>query len=181
MIVIMSAELFEPLLRLSDRDQVLAAGELLFHSMARVDSLFLVLEGELRLVRILPDGAPLTLQRARPGEVLAEASIFSERYHCDGQAILASRVRVIDMKTVREALHSDRTFGPALLRHLACHVQETRARAELLSLRSVRAKVDAWIVLNGNLPPKGQGRHLASEIGVTPEALYRELARRRSA
>jgi len=63
--------------------------------------------------------------------------------------------------------------------HLALEVQRARANSELLSLKTVAARVDAWVTLNhGTLPPKGQWRQVASEIGVTPEALYRELARR---
>jgi hypothetical protein len=44
----------------------------------------------------------------------------------------------------------------------------------------VAERLAAWITLNGRLPPKGRRREVASEIGVTPEALYRELGRRRS-
>lgn len=53
-------------------------------------------------------------------------------------------------------------------------------RAEILSLKSVAAKLSAWMALNSDaLPPKGRQHLVASEMGVTPEALYRELARRR--
>jgi hypothetical protein len=50
----------------------------------------------------------------------------------------------------------------------------------MLSLKTVAARVDAWTAFNdAQLPPKGQWRQVAAEIGVTPEALYREFARRR--
>lgn len=73
---------------------------------------------------------------------------------------------------------------PALARAwcamLAHELQATRARAALLGLRGVAERLDAWLVLtNGGLPPKGERRGLADELGVTPEALYRELAKRR--
>jgi len=32
---------------------------------------------------------------------------------------------------------------------------------------------------NAKLPPKGEWRNLANQIGVSPEALYREIAKRR--
>lgn len=67
---------------------------------------------------------------------------------------------------------------PPVPRHDPVHA--TRARAALLRLRGVAARPDAWLALtDAGLPPRGELRGLADEIGVTPEALYRELARRR--
>ena len=67
-----------------------------------------------------------------------------------------------------------------MMRHLAGEVHRTRMRAEILSLKSVATRLGAWMALNGDaLPPKGRQHLVASEMGVTPEALYRELARRR--
>jgi len=41
--------------------------------------------------------------------------------------------------------------------------------------------LDAWLALDdGNLPPTGRWREVAAEIGVSPEAFYRELATRRA-
>jgi hypothetical protein len=59
-------------------------------------------------------------------------------------------------------------------------VQRARAQVEIVSLKKVSERLDAWLALSGDLPPKGQWHRLASEIGVTPEALYREIARRRN-
>ena len=60
------------------------------------------------------------------------------------------------------------------------NLSRPRARAEIVSLRTVSARVDAWLALHvGELPARGHWRDLAEEISVAPEALYRELARRR--
>ena len=68
----------------------------------------------------------------------------------------------------------------ALAQYLALEVQSARARAEIVSLKAVTARLDAWLAINnGPLPSKGRWREVAREIGVTPEALYREIARRR--
>ena len=53
-------------------------------------------------------------------------------------------------------------------------------RAEILSLRTVAQRLSAWLELNGELPAKGEWLILAAEIGTSPEALYREIARRRN-
>ncbi|MEQ1945426.1 Crp/Fnr family transcriptional regulator [Mesorhizobium sp. VNQ89] len=176
----MSDSLFERFLKHADREQRLAAGSALFRLGDPVLSLFLVTAGELRLVRALPHGSQLTLQRARCASVLAEASLFADRYHCDVLAAEESAVRAVPVAKARSALESDPTLASLLMRHLAGEVHRTRMRAEILSLKSVAARLGAWMALNGDaLPPKGRRHLVASEIGVTPEALYRELARRR--
>lgn len=80
MIAIMSDSLFERFLKLADREQRLAVGSALFRFGDPVLSLFLVTAGELRLVRALPHGSQLTLQRAGCASILAEASLFADRY-----------------------------------------------------------------------------------------------------
>jgi CRP-like cAMP-binding protein len=180
MIAIMSDSLFERFLKLADREQRLAVGSALFRFGDPVLSLFLVTAGELRLVRALPHGSQLTLQRAGCASILAEASLFADRYHCDVLAAEESAVRAVPVAKARSALESDPALASLLIRHLAGEVHRTRMRAEILSLKSVAAKLSAWMALNSDaLPPKGRQHLVASEMGVTPEALYRELARRR--
>ncbi|WP_291828294.1 hypothetical protein [Bosea sp. (in: a-proteobacteria)] len=64
--------------------------------------------------------------------------------------------------------------------HLAREVQTARLRAELLALRTVAERLDAWLDLDGGgIPPRGERLRLAAEFGVSPGALYREINRRR--
>jgi CRP/FNR family transcriptional regulator, dissimilatory nitrate respiration regulator len=162
------------------REIDLAAGEVLFRSGDRVQRLFLIRTGVLRLVRPLPHGIILTIQKASAGQVLAEASLFASAYHCDGVAATRAVVRSVSVKRAIAALESDPKLARSFSRQLAEAVQAARARAEIVSLRTVSARVDAWLALNsGELPARGRWRDWAEEISVAPEALYRELARRR--
>ena len=63
--------------------------------------------------------------------------------------------------------------------HLSHEVRNARRHAEILSLRTVTARLDAWLAENGDLPARGGWKGLAEEISASPEALYREIARRR--
>jgi CRP-like cAMP-binding protein len=180
MIAIMFDTLATRLSELAGHAQRLAAGNILFRAGDPVRSLFLVEVGAITLSRPLPHGAPQVLQHARPGAVLAEASIFAECYHCEAAAIENAVVRAVPLAHLKAALLAKPDLANAWIRYLAEEVQRTRGHTELLSLKTVAARLDAWITLaDGSLPPRGQGRQLAAEIGVTPEALYRELARRR--
>jgi CRP-like cAMP-binding protein len=180
MIAIMRGTIIEGLSKLTAGERRLAAGEKLFRIDDPVVSLFLVVSGEMQLVRTLPHGAQVTLQRASPGTILAEASLFAERYHCDAVALEDSVLAIVPLRRVKAALRDDPDLAAGFIRHLAHEIQRARTQAEMLLLKTVAERVDAWIALNGgSFAPKGRWRQVASEIGVTPEALYRELARRR--
>jgi CRP-like cAMP-binding protein len=86
---------------------------------------------------------------------------------------------MVPLQRIEAAFAEDPDLARAWPRHLAQEVQRARAQAEILSLKTVAERVDAWITLNdGALPPMGYWHQVASD-GITPEALYRELARRR--
>jgi CRP-like cAMP-binding protein len=179
MITIMSA-LAEFLVRLGGQDRVMPAGTALFRRGDPVAWVFWVRDGAARLLRRGEAGRTLVLQTALAGAVLAEASLFSATYHCDGEAVTETRLRPIPLRAVRDALTADPDFAAAWMRHLAAEAQAARMRAEILSLRTVAERLDVWLDWrDGALPGRGAWRDLAAELGVTPESLYRELARRR--
>ncbi|MBX3499881.1 MAG: Crp/Fnr family transcriptional regulator [Alphaproteobacteria bacterium] len=178
MISVMS--LIEALTRLEPAERRFGAGEHLFHQGDRVAVLHLLVAGSARLVRHQLDGATLVLQRAGPGTILAEASIFSDRYHCDALAATPVRSLAVRKSSIRARIASEPDFAMAFVAHLAREVQASRLRAEILSLRTVAARLDAWIAAHDGRPPaRGEWKAVAGEIGTSAEALYREIARRR--
>ena len=179
MIVVMS--LFQALSQLADRDVILTEGEILFRLGDKILSIFLVASGAVRLVRYLPHGLSLTVQLAGEDSVLAEASLFADAYHCDAVAVSATRLFAVPRRCAEEAVMRDPAIARLWAKHLAAEVQRARAQVEIVSLKKVSERLDAWLAFRGDLPPKGHWHRLASEIGVTPEALYREIARRRKA
>jgi CRP-like cAMP-binding protein len=173
--------LIEALSRLPSQDMALSRGQALFCSGEPVRSLYVVRSGCIHLTRSDANGIGAVMQRATAGAVLAESSLFSDAYHCDAVVIADAGVQRFEKRLVREAM----TQTPALLeevaRHLAREVQRTRVRVEVLSKRTVRERLEAWLVFNdGVLPPAGHWRAVAEDIGVSPEAFYRELQRRRA-
>jgi CRP/FNR family transcriptional regulator, dissimilatory nitrate respiration regulator len=178
MIEIMSG-LIDLLLALPTSERTFAPDEFVFHQGDEVRAVYLVREGAVNLIRHQADGSELVLQRAAGGSVLAEASIFSTRYHCDAVAVAPTVTRSVRKSAVRARLARNRAFAEAWLAHLAREVQAARTRAEILSLRTVAERLDAWVAARGTFPAKGEWKTLAAEIGTSPEALYRELAKRR--
>lgn len=176
----MTDDLIRQLSGLARRRITLPKGGFLFHRDDLVRDLFVVLDGTVELVRHQFDGAALVLQRAGPRAVVAEASVLSERYHCDALAASACSVLAISVALVREHLAEDPAFARSWTMHLTREVQAARLRSEILSLRTVAERLDAWLAAGSDaIPAKGQWKSVANEIGVSPEALYREMARRR--
>ena len=76
-------------------------------------------------------------------------------------------------------MHSNPEFLMAWTAKIAHDLQLTRFRCEILTRKKVEQRLNAWLDWNGgHLPPKGQWKDLAAELGITPEALYREIAKR---
>lgn len=182
MINIMPIPILSHLPCVGQRERCLDEGTFLFHQGDPVSHLFVVLDGLVELIRYQEDGSPVVLQRAATGAAVADASLFSQTYHCGGVSMVRSRVLSVPMPGVRRLLGSSPEFAQAWAQYLAIELQGARLRSEILTLRTVAERLDAWLLgLGRNLPPKGEWKSLALEIGVSPEALYRELARRRAA
>jgi CRP/FNR family transcriptional regulator, dissimilatory nitrate respiration regulator len=179
MMAIMSTRLNSLLQGLKGHECEFAAGAAVFHVGDAVRVVHFVRQGCIHLARHQEDGAALILQRARAGSILAEASVYSDRYHCDARAESDATTWAVARKDLRRRLEARPEASQVWARHLAQEVQHARLNAEILSLRTVEARLNAWLTLNGALPGKGQRRRIADEIGVSPEAFYRELARRR--
>lgn len=180
MIAIMSDDILDRLFRTSGRPRRLADNMVLFHRGDPVLSMFRIVDGRVDLVRHLADGRPVTLQRAVASDILAEASAYAPRYHCAAVAVGTAQVRRVPVAAFRATLAADPALAEAWAACLAGEVQAMRQRGEMLAMRTVADRLDAWLDWHGGtLPHKGAWKDLASELAVSPEALYREIARRR--
>lgn len=117
----------------------------------------------------------MILQTAVAGDLLAEASVYSDRYHCDGVVLRDATYTAVARFQFLDALKAHGMLRDAWESRLARGIQSARSKAEIRGLKTVRQRLEMWLTLYGPLPPKGQWRDLAAELGVSPEALYREL------
>ena len=154
-------------------------GETIFRSGSEVALVFLVCAGRTALVRTMPSGEQAILQLASSGQIIAEASVYAQHYHCDCQALEPTELAFMPLRSFRAKLRSDLELAETWACYLAHSVQRARMRAEIRSLRTVSERLDLWIAEYGPLPEKGQWQGLAQELSVSREALYRELAKRR--
>jgi CRP-like cAMP-binding protein len=159
----------------------LAAGEAVFRQGDAASAMHLVESGRVRLVRHLGDGSAVVLHVARKGDSFAEAALFADAYHCDAVAETGSRIVSLPKTLLLESLAMRPDAALDLARLLASQVRELRTRLELRNVRSAPGRVLAWLRLqaSGNPPqvrPDRPWAGIASEIGLTQEAVYRALA-----
>ena len=141
---------------------------------SRAVAFFVVRAGELGLVRCFPFFFFFFFffffwPQCSPRLPCSPTDITATHWRPRDSSLLA-----VPIATARAALERDAVLAAELTRHLAGEVQRMRARAEILSFKSAADRIEAWLALNGEaLPLKGRWNQVASEIGISPEALYR--------
>ena len=176
----MQSDFLSCLSKMRHRELPFSGQEMVFDVDDDVTSLYVVKSGLVHLQRFREDGGVVVLQRAKTGNVLAEASVLSERYHCAAIAIQASVLLAYPRKSVQDLLENSPEAALAYARFLATEMRAARKRAEILALKTVSDRLTAWLTWNhGVSPARGAWHLVADEIGVSKEALYRELSKRR--
>jgi len=160
--------------------RVLAAGDTLFRQGAPTVGVFRLLSGGLRLVRATADGAAVAMHTVRPGELFAEASLFSSHYHCDAVATVRSELHWYTKDALQARLQASPQTMWRFTAALAHRLQGLRSRFEVQQVRSAKERILQYLSLScdatGQWRRQGTLKHLAQEIGLTHEALYRALA-----
>lgn len=162
-------------------ERKLKAGEALFRRGGKPAGLYEVIAGRLRLVRVDRSGHEVVLHVAGPGEMLAEASLFSAQYHCDAIASTNASVRLYPRRQLLAAFEENPKAMQAFAGTLARLVMNLRTRIEQRNIRSARDRVRYFLALNvgpdgRTVALSGTLKDLAAELGLTHEALYRTLA-----
>lgn len=164
------------------RIRTLAGDEGLFRRGDPALNMFGLLSGAAHLTRDTAEGARIVVHRAQPGSLFAEASLFSDVYHCDGEAQAGSQVAVFPKTAVRDLMQRDPDFAFGFCHRLASQVQNLRTHVELRAIRSAEERVLAALSFKfdgkaRSVALKTTWKAFAQEIGLTHEALYRALKR----
>jgi CRP-like cAMP-binding protein len=162
------------------RERILGRGEVLFRKDDAAVGIYEVEEGQVRLSRLDQTGREIVLYVAGPGDLLAEASLFSKVYNCDATAVTDARVRLYPRKALLLEFRRNPEAAEALAARLAHETMALRTRLELRNIRSASERVQNYLALNAGADGRtiiltGTVKDLAAELGLTHEALYRTL------
>lgn len=140
---------------------------------------YFIVNGEARLRRHSREGTEMVLQRAR-NSFLAEASLESAAYHCDGVASEAILALAFPVGDFRLALADCPNFRSKWISHLLREVRRARAQVERQGLRNAGDRILHYLETecpSGQLQLSQTRKAWAAELGLTHEALYRALGK----
>lgn len=135
--------------------------------------LLFLIEGSVELRRFTRAGQTVIIHRAHGGETFAEASLFSQSFHCDALVTSKSHLVELDRHVILEKFYDEPEFALAIARRFAVQNQHYRRKLELLAIKNAEDRIFTAIIdwlLTGTI------KAFASDIGLTHEAVYRGLA-----
>jgi CRP-like cAMP-binding protein len=119
---------------------------------------------------------------ANAGDSFAEASLFSDTYHCNAIATKDSLVHFYPRQKILEDLRSHPEKTEQLIALLASQVRTLRTKLEIRNILSARERILQFFYLSAH-PDTGEIfldislKNLAEELGLAHETLYREMAK----
>ena len=156
-------------------------GDYLFHLGNIPEYMFFIVSGEAILSRTSSHGETTTLQRCKGG-FLSEASLLTDVYHCDAVATHTGTAIALPIKAFRDALKKE-DFSLKWVKLLSREIMRLRTQSERLRLKDIKSKLIHLIETegkNGILTLQSDYKSLASELGITHEALYRAISKMES-
>jgi len=166
----------------SGNNRTLCKGEFLFHLGDAIENVYVVQLGRIKLIRNTEDGNPVVLQLAMAGDIIAEASLFSDTYHCS--AIVDSpsvELSCFDRHGLLSALKESPAAAIEVMELFAHRIRKLRALLEIRNIRSARQRMYAYFQLESNgkneVPLKWSFKDMAYQLGLAHETFYRELKR----
>ena len=168
----MIIEPFHMLPTIAFRRQKYVKNDVVFKQGEDTRGLFFVLSGQVNLRRYTETGHLITVHRATANTLFAEASLFSDRYHCDAQCNSACDIFCIDKTAILKCMDSEPKFSKQFNKLLASQIQNYRQILEIMAIKSATDRILAAVTA-GYLV--GSVTDFASQIGLTHEACYRGL------
>ena len=171
--------LFTDYLTLKPQTLLLNKGDPLFSQGNDVTHSYFIKTGKIKLIRHSSDGSLIVLHIGQQGESIAEASLFSNQYHCSAIAAVASEILLVNKQDIIQFLEENPKVMIELLALFSRQIRDLRTLNEIKNIRSAKERVLTFIKTNIDdnkeltldLPLKD----IAYKIGLAHETFYRAL------
>jgi CRP/FNR family transcriptional regulator len=171
----------------SGSERAFARGEIIFHEGETAEALFVVLAGQVKLVRYSPKGRELLLHLANPGQTFAEAALFAgETYPATAEVVEAARVWCLPRAVLIDLLRASPELALAMLGSVSMWTRRLASKLELLTQRRVEERLALYLIARagseeleaGAVIELAQPRNLiAAQCGTGPEVISRTFRR----
>jgi CRP/FNR family transcriptional regulator len=154
-------------------------GSFLFSPGDVTKGFYAVLNGSIRVYRNSAKGKEITLEIVGAGSTLAEASLFTERYHCYAEVLQDSTVFLIQKDAFLEMIQTNIQFAATWIHILSLEVIHLRHRVEELTLKSPKTRIVSYILLlcemqnSTSIVLPAYRKSIATLLDMTHETFYR--------
>ena len=171
----------------SGSERAFERGEIIFHEGEEAAALFVVLSGQVKLVRYSPKGRELLLHLANPGQTFAAAALFAgETYPATAEVVEPARIWCLPRAVLIDLLRASPELALAMLASVSMWTRRLASKLELLTQRRVEERLALYLLARAGeveLEPGAeialtQPRNLiAAQCGTGPEVISRTFRR----
>lgn len=158
-------------------------GQHLFLQGERADRFYFVVSGQMKLLRLLPDGTEKIIELFRPSQTFAEALMFlaASTYPVNAQAVESTTLFSFSNIEYKKMLLADSNLAIELLGDLSLHLHKRIREIETLSLKNSTIRVVRYILAlldqeddaERSLELPVAKRLIAAQLAIQPETLSR--------
>lgn len=159
-------------------------GETLFHQGENADRFYLLIQGQIKLTRVLLEGQEKLVEVIQPGESFAEALLFNgtRHYPVTAGALKASSLVSIDGAHYRRLLEEQPKICLDLLASFSIRLHQRLNEIDTLTVGNASRRVVRFLCQelegsNGLIQLRAPKRLIASQLGIQPETFSRILHR----
>ncbi len=162
----------------------LDSGDILFHQGDVADRFYLLIDGQMKLTRVLPEGHEKLVEVIHAGQSFAEALLFSgaPNYPVSASALKGSSLVSIDGSHYRRILEEQPKICLDLLATFSIRLHQRLNEIDTLTLANASRRVVRFLcqeqeASNGAIQLNVPKRLIASQLGIQPETFSRILHR----
>lgn len=166
-------------------DRRFGRNEIIFSDGDPGDGFYVVIEGQVKIFKLSPEGKEQILHVLGPGQPLGQVAVFAGRsFPANAQSLSKSHLLFFPREKFVDLIAQHPTIALKMLAVLSMRLREFTLQVENLSLKEVPGRLASYLMLLSTeqnnsgtvtLPiPKGQ---LASLLGTIPETLSRIFAK----
>jgi CRP-like cAMP-binding protein len=159
-------------------------GETLFHQGEAADRFYLLIDGQMKLTRVLFEGQEKLVEVIQPGQSFAEALLFNgaRHYPVTAGALKASTLASIDGSHYRRQLEEQPKICLDLLASFSIRLHQRLNEIDTLTVGNASRRVVRFLCQeleagDGQIQLRVPKRLIASQLGIQPETFSRILHR----
>lgn len=158
--------------------------DIIFSTGLHANHLGIVLDGQVAVQKIFPDGNSMVVLSLKRSEIFGEFIIFSKKkeYPVDVVAVKRCRILLISRNSMLKILLSDKEILTSLLESATERMLKLHEKIEILSLNSISKKIAYFLIkevikqkTDSNIKLPFSKTMWAAQMNVSRPALSREL------